>query len=160
MSPAQQIDNKAGAVPAGRRHLVDGLFREAREPGGESGLIASECSDCGFVVFPRNAICPSCLSDKGMHECLIGRTGRIESYAITQIAPPGFTAPYIQAFIDLPEGPRVFSIITGCAPKEGSVWTGMPVEFAVEAVVREKDGGLLYSYVYRPAMRSEKGAPR
>ena len=73
-------------------------------------LVGSRCRECDGVVFPRMPVCPACGRNGAMEEVEIGRTGRIYSHTIAHFAPKGFTAPFFQAFIDLPEGPRIFEI--------------------------------------------------
>ena len=62
----------------------------------------------------------------------------------------GFTAPSFQAFIDLPEGPRVFSLIGSKYPVErGVLEDGMEMRLIVEplADTPEHKDELTYKYV-------------
>jgi uncharacterized OB-fold protein len=82
----------------------------------------------------------------------IGRTGKVYSFTIARAASVGFEAPYFQAYVDLPEGPRVFSLISESVPvSENSLREGMDVELVVEPVRRDRSGKTIFTYKYRPA---------
>lgn len=131
------------------RPILEGLFREAE--GQPPQLIGSRCRSCGYTAFPRRAICPACLA-QDMAEVALGRRGVIDTFTVSRVAPPGFTAPYIQAFVLLPEGPRVFSIIDA---QEGEVEMGTPVELVIGKVAVDPQGNELIGYKFRPV-----GPPR
>jgi uncharacterized OB-fold protein len=85
-----------------------------------------------------------------MEEIEIGRTGKLYSHTISYFAPKGFIAPSFQAFIDLPEGPRVFSLIGSNYPVErGVLEDGMVMRLIVEplADTPEHKDELTYKYV-------------
>lgn len=85
-----------------------------------------------------------------MEEIEIGRTGKLYSHTIAYFAPKGFAAPSFQAFIDLPEGPRVFSLIgTQCPVERGVLEDGMEMRLIVEplAYTPEHKDDLTYKYV-------------
>lgn len=57
-------------------------------------LIGGRCTTCGAVVFPRRAVAcpnPGCAGAE-LEEALLGRTGRIWSFATNHYPPP---SPYI-----------------------------------------------------------------
>lgn len=131
--------------------LVPGLVSLAGWPGQSPALIGSRCDYCGAVVFPRIAVCPRCRSPKSMQLVEIGRRGKIYSFTIARVASIGFQAPYFQAYIDLPEGPRIFSLISDTVPvSEKSLYEGMEVELVVESVRRDPSGTAIFTYKYRP----------
>ena len=92
-----------------------------------------------------------------MKEIEVGRTGKLYSHAIAHVAPKGFTAPLFQTFIDLPEGPRIFSLVgSECPVEQGVLEDGMEMRLVIEPVANtsERIGQLTYKYV--PA-RSPQG---
>ena len=133
-----------------RLPAVEGLFKEPESPGESPHLIGSKCKQCGFVAFPKNEVCPVCLIDGTMEELLFGERAKLDSFAISRVAPKGFTPPYIQAFVDLPEGPRIFSIITGCEPTEDALQPGTELELTIGKICDDEEGNERISYLYRP----------
>ncbi len=85
-----------------------------------------------------------------MRDVEVGRTGRLYSHTIARFAPKGFKAPFFQAFIDLEEGPRIFSLIGAqCPVAEGVLTDGMEMRLVIEplADTPENRGVLTYKYV-------------
>lgn len=113
-------------------------------------LIGSRCGDCGHVAFPPREVCPACLNDGNIRQVPLSRKGQIDTYTVSRVAPPGFEAPYIQAFVRLPEGPRIFTLITDCPPVEGALEIGQEVELVVERLSRDEQGNELIGYKFRP----------
>ena len=66
------------------------------------------------------------------------------------MAPEGFEAPYITGKTDLPEKVRIFSVITGCEPREDALEIGMEMEMVFEPLRKDKDGNDLIGYKFRP----------
>jgi uncharacterized OB-fold protein len=98
---------------------LDGLKRRA--------LLLQRCGVCSKYRYPPSMHCPSCLSDESASVESSGR-GFVYSFIILhQPYHPGFREdlPYNVAVVELEEGPRVVTNITGCA-NEG-VRIGMPV---------------------------------
>jgi uncharacterized OB-fold protein len=85
-----------------------------------------------------------------MNEVAIGQRGRLYSHTIAHVAPAGFKAPFFQAFVDLPEGPRIFTLIGAQCPVEPSVLKdGMEMRLVIEplADTPENRNTLTYKYV-------------
>ena len=96
-----------------------------------------------------------------MEEIEIGRTGKLYSHTISYFAPKGFTAPSFQAFIDLPEGPRVFSLIGSKYPVErGVLEDGMEMRLIVEPLADTPEHKDELTYKYVPAQRSNAADAR
>ena len=90
-----------------------------------------------------------------MEEIEIGRTGKLYSHTISYFAPKGFTAPSFQAFIDLPEGPRVFSLIGSKYPVErGVLEDGMEMRLIVEPLADTPEHKDELTYKYVPASKA------
>jgi uncharacterized OB-fold protein len=85
-----------------------------------------------------------------MEEIEIGRTGKLYSHTISHFAPRGFTAPAFQIFVDLPEGPRIFSLVGAGFPVErGVLEDGMEMRLVIEplADTAEHKNELTYKYI-------------
>lgn len=106
------------------------------------------CDDCSsFVFYPRN-LCPACGSRNLRWKPVSGR-GSIYSLTIVHRAPgPAFKGetPYVVALIELEEGCRMMSTVTGVQADPDLVTIGMAVE-----VVYDKVTGDVTLPRFRPA---------
>jgi len=136
--------------PKQRLPILPGLFHEASSAGDSSYLIGSKCSACGRSFFPKRAVCRVCQRDDTMNDIPLSTRGKIDTSTVVRVAPLGFKAPYIQAFVHLPEGTRVFSLITGCDPVEGVIKDGQDVEMVIEKITEDESGNDLIGYKFRP----------
>jgi uncharacterized OB-fold protein len=134
-----------------RRLLVlPGMIHEPSGPADKAYLIGSKCRLCGRVFFPKCSVCRVCMTDNTIEEIPLSTKGVIDTFTVVHVAPLGFKAPYIQAFVDLPEGPRIFSLITGCDPLENSLQEGTVVEIVIEKITKDERGNDLIGYKFRP----------
>jgi uncharacterized OB-fold protein len=95
-------------------------------------------------------VCPACRRNASMDEIELGRTGKLYSHTIAHVAPQGFSAPFFQVFIDLPEGPRVFALVgSECPVEPGVLEDGMEMRLIVEplADTPERRDFLTYKYI-------------
>ena len=137
--------------------LSDSFYPEGSDGG--PCLRGSRCSECGTVVFPKMPVCPSCLCNGVMAEAGIGRTARLFSHTIARVAPKGFQAPYYQAFADLPEGPRIFTLIgSECPIKEGVLRDGMELRLIIEPLAETPENRDVLAYKYVPAEKDRADA--
>jgi uncharacterized OB-fold protein len=133
--------------------IGEGLFYQPTSPGDMPYLIGSRCSVCGNIFFPRKVICPVCLKENTLEEIPLSRRGKIYSYSIAHLSMPGFPAPYIQAYVDIEGGPRVFSLITGCEAKEGVLKIGDEVELEIGKITEDEEGNDIVGYTFRPVSK-------
>lgn len=77
-------------------------------PGEMPRLVGGRCLECRTVFFPRFDVCPGCMSTQPMAEVMLSGRGVLYTYSVVHTAVPGFATPYAVAYVDLPEGPRVF----------------------------------------------------
>ena len=100
-------------------------------------LVVQRCEACGQAWHPPLPRCPHCHS-AGVGWWQVAGTGTVYTYTVvthpTHVALAG-TVPYVVAIVELDEGPRVVTGITGCAPAD--VRVGMPVRVRFEAVTDE-----------------------
>jgi uncharacterized protein len=120
-------------------------------------LLGSRCDRCATVVFPRMPVCPACLTNGAMKMVEIGRTARLYSHTIAHFAPKGFKAPLYQVFVDLTEGPRIFSLVGADCPIEpGVLEDGMEMRLVLEPLADTPENKDLLTYKYVPTTMSAK----
>lgn len=113
-------------------------------------LVGSRCRDCDYVAFPPLVACPRCLHEDSMRRTALSSSGRLENFTVVHQAPKGFRAPYIQAFVRLPEGVLVFTHIAGCEPREDALQPGQAMRLATSIIKRDERGTPLLGYVFEP----------
>ena len=99
-----------------------------------SELVVQRCEACNGWSFPPRANCPSCGSGRLAWRPVSGK-GSIYTYTVAHRPPhPVFSdqCPLAIAIVELEEGPRLMSNITGCDPSELEV--GMAVTVAFEQI--------------------------
>ena len=102
----------AGEV-AKRVPVKEGLFRLGR--GTEDGvLVGSRCRKCQEMFFPKRAVCARCFSED-LEEVPLARRGRIVSFTVARTGFPGTAVipPFLTGVVELPEGLRLVTLITG-----------------------------------------------
>jgi len=95
-------------------------------------LVLQRCLDCGRVQHRPRAICAHCLSGAIEHFAASGR-GRVYTFTVThQNQMPAFrqACPYVLAYVELEEGPRIMTHIVGCDPEEVEIEQDVVVDFA------------------------------
>jgi uncharacterized OB-fold protein len=109
-------------------------------------LVTQRCRSCGRIWHPPLPACPHCHStDIGWRE--VSGNGTVYTYTVVRHATHAALAeriPYVVAIVELAEGPRLVTGITGCAPDD--VRVGM----AVRACFREVADGVTLPY-FEPA---------
>lgn len=101
------------------------------EGAGRGELVLQRCTACGVVQHKPRALCVSCLGDTIEHFVASGR-GTVHTFTVThQNGVPGFSqaCPYVFAYIDLEEGPRLLSNVVGCAPEDVEIGMAVKVDF-------------------------------
>lgn len=139
------------STPKKQVPIEEGLFYLPTSPEEKPYLIGSKCDVCGNVTFPKMQVCSRCGKKGTMTEFHLRGRGKLDTFSIVNAALPGFKAPSIQAYINLEEGPRIWSLITGVEPDEKALKIGMDVELVVEKVRDDAQGNEVISYQFRPA---------
>ena len=134
--------------------VEEGLFTW---PSDRPQLIASRCSACEDVVFPRQQSCPDCSSDD-VEEILLSRRGTVWTWTIQNFPPPippyagsgdrDTFIPYGVAYIELPEGIRVEARLTENDPEKLSI--GMEMELVIEKFADDDEGNELVTFAFQP----------
>jgi uncharacterized OB-fold protein len=95
-------------------------------------LLLQHCRRCRHVQYYQQATCRQCGSEELEHKPASGR-GKVHSFSVVHRAPgPAFKAdvPYAVLLVELAEGPRMISTLTGGNPEE--VTFDMDVELTFE----------------------------
>ena len=93
-------------------------------------LVLPRCDACGLMIWYPRTICPSCPGTSVTWTECSGR-GSVYSYTVTRRGAPGrwgAAAPFVLAYVELEEGPRVLTNIVDCDPDD--VRVDLPVEVA------------------------------
>jgi len=97
-------------------------------------LYVQRCERCDTLRYYPRAVCPRCLSSETSWVRCSGR-GTIYSFTVThQNQAPAFRerVPYVLAYVELEEGPRLLTNVVDCVVD--AVHVGMPVEVVFEDV--------------------------
>jgi len=116
------------------------------EKDGKLIQMGNKCNDCGKTSFPAVELCPFCSSDK-VEKVPLSTEGTVFSYSVTRVPVGPFKPPIIGAYINLPEGTRVFGQIHA---NEEEVKAGMKVRVETGILWTEKDGTEVLGYYYVP----------
>ncbi len=125
---------------------VTDLTRPYWESARAGRLVTQRCRSCGRVWHPPLPACPHCHgTDIGWRE--VSGDGTVYTYTVVRHATHAALAdqvPYVIAIVELAEGPRLVTGVTGCAPDD--VRVGM----AVRARFRQVADGVALPY-FEPA---------
>lgn len=97
-------------------------------------LVLQKCGQCRTLRFYPRALCPRCLSASTEYVQASGR-GTVYTFTVThQNQAPGFRdeLPYVMAYVQLDEGPRLLTNIVGMPPDQVTI--GMPVSVVFEDI--------------------------
>ena len=136
----ENTDNGTGQVmPFRKGHFT---------PGDDPRLIGSKCKLCNTVFYPPRSICTRCFEGGVMERIELSRRGELCSYTTVWQNIPRYRSPYMVAYVDLPEGVRVFAHLTDCDPS--ALRIGMKVETVVDVLRKGGDGKDVVGYKFRP----------
>jgi uncharacterized OB-fold protein len=91
-------------------------------------LVLERCGNCQTVIwYPRGGFCPACGSMSATPFEASG-TGTVYTFTVVHRGQGDFAGipPYVIAYVELDEGPRIMTNIVGCDPDQ--VRIGMPVK--------------------------------
>lgn len=103
----------------------------------EGMLMLGQCESCEQIHYYPRPMCPHCWSEavtlvpaKGL-----GTLYTWSTVFVNDLPPFNAKLPYVAAQVDLEEGVRVTTIISGASPKDLEI--GMPVKLGFEAISDE-----------------------
>jgi hypothetical protein len=114
-----------------RRNLETAAFWEGCA---EHRLMLPRCDDCGQLIWYPRRYCPFCASRNVTDVAVSGR-GTVYSFTVMRRGAGPFrsVAPYVVAYVELDEGPRVMTNVVGTDPERLAV--GDVVEVVFEPIV-------------------------
>jgi methylmalonyl-CoA mutase C-terminal domain/subunit len=116
----------------------------------ELHLLGSRCDQCGQVFFPVRRNCPFCLDEKFMKEILLSDQGDLQTFVLASVAPPGYSIPHAQGYIDLSgNGPRIFSILADYGDGS-SLKIGCKMGLKIVKLGRDKENRVIVGYRFKP----------
>jgi uncharacterized OB-fold protein len=99
--------------------------------GADGRLRIQHCGDCDRWIHPPGPVCPFCHSRNVAPAPVSGR-GTVATFTVNHKEwIPGFTPPYVFAFVEIDEDPtiRLGTNIVGCPPEEVEIGMRVEVEF-------------------------------
>ena len=141
-----------------KKPVIEGAFYLPASSNEKHYLIGSKCIHCGYIAFPPKEVCPICIKDNAMKEVPLGSMGILDSFTVVRQAPPGFIVPYLLGIIRLPDGPEVFTIITGCEIADDALTIGQEMELIIDKIKEDDEGNEVIGWKFRPAGGQEEVA--
>lgn len=113
-------------------------------------LMIPRCDGCGELIWYPRGFCPWCASTSTTWTEMSGR-GIIYSFTISRRGMGSFAdvGPYVPAFVELEEGPRLLTNIVGCDAEILEI--GQAVSVVFEPAGTGPDGRALAIPRFRPA---------
>ncbi len=115
--------------------VADWETRGYWEGAGRHELVLQRCRGCGTVQHRPRALCATCLGPDIEHFVASGR-GSVWTFTVTeqnQVPPFREAVPYVLAYVELEEGPRLLTNVVGCAPDEVRIGMSVRAEFRADA---------------------------
>ena len=93
-------------------------------------LVLPHCTECGATIWYPKSFCPLCASSSVDWVPASGR-GTVYSFSITRKGAGvwGEHSPYVVAYVELDEGPRVLTNIVGCNVDDVRIGMAVSVVF-------------------------------
>lgn len=79
-----------------------------------------------------------------MEEKPIGAYATLRMHTVSHVAPDGFEAPLVQAWVELNEGPEIFCLLLCMADDAGTLSSGQRLEF--ETVADSEEQAMRWGY--------------
>jgi uncharacterized protein len=93
-------------------------------------LLLARCEGCGQIIWYPRAMCPACGGRSISWVEATGR-GRVYSFSVVHRGPGPYRdrPPYVVAYVELDEGPRILTNIVGCPPEDVAIGQSVQVVF-------------------------------
>ncbi len=117
-------------------------------------LLGTRCERCWQVYFPSRRNCPHCLDDCSIKQILLSDEGTLQTFVVASMAPPGYSVPHAQGYIDLSEkGPRIFSLLTDYG-ESSNLKVGCMMSLKVIRLGRDRENRVIVGYRFSPLKES------
>jgi uncharacterized OB-fold protein len=137
---------KVNAMEENIKPFREGLFRIPPSQNQEAQLIGSKCRICGKIFFPSRRVCGSCFNED-LDEVPLSRRGKLYTYTVVWSPAAGMKSPYAIGYVDLPEGVRVFSLLTEW---QDMLDLDIDVELVIDKLGEDEEGNEIVVYKFRP----------
>lgn len=133
--------------------IKEGMMKLPSSPGEKACLIGSKCRSCGETFFVRRERCENCQS-QDLADITLSTKGKLYAFSVMYYpAPPPYKppdpfVPYGLGWIELPEGIRIYSLLTENDPSKLKV--GMEMELLFEKFEEDEQGNDVMVYKFRP----------
>jgi uncharacterized OB-fold protein len=124
----------------------EGIFLEGTIEKGKPILVGSRCRRCGKVFFPKRDVCGECYG-KDLEEIPLSTKGKLFTYSVAYVGPRS-EVPYAFGYIELPEGVKIFALLTEADPNELRV--DMDVELTTKVIRSSIDDREVLVYAFKP----------
>jgi len=124
MTGSDRLASLADVIPVPR---IDPEQRAYWQGTTREQLLLTSCNSCGEVIWHPRPFCPSC-SSADVSWMPASGSGVIYSYTIVRVGAEAEYArqmPYVLAYVELDEGPRVLTNVVGVTEEDLSI--GLPV---------------------------------
>lgn len=129
------------------RFIEEGWFHDF---GKGLSLTGGRCPACGQIYFPTKKVCPACFNEE-QEKVPLSKNGTLHTFARSHVGPSGMPTPYTIGFIDLPEGIKLFSLLTECDPWDKVLAVGMEMEMVIGTIRHDEEGNGIVGYMFRPS---------
>jgi uncharacterized OB-fold protein len=127
------------------------------DDGSPPRLLGSRCPTCGEHVFPRRYVCAKCLHE-GCEDVELGPTGTLWTWTYVHVPlfakKDGTVSTYGVGQVDLPEGPRIQSILVG---ERDDFEIGMELVLDLETLRTDADGNDVVIFRFAPVDAGDRG---
>lgn len=127
------------------------------EGAGRGEIVLQRCRGCGTVQHKPRGLCVTCLDGELEHFVASGR-GTVYTFTVTnQNQAKGFAeaCPYVMAYVQLDEGPRLLTNVVGCDPDAVEIGMAVVADFATPA----RDDGEAFAVPRFTPAPSTAGSP-
>lgn len=138
--------------------IAEGYFTVPDDPVDAPRLLGSRCPACGEHFFPRRRVCAKCPAE-GCEDVELGPRGRLWTWTYVHVPLFAKKDAQVDAYgvgqVDLPEGPRVQSILQG---DRDEFAIGMEMELDLESLRTDDAGDEVVIFRFRPAPTQEQAS--
>lgn len=140
--------------------IEPGYFTIPDDPAAPPRLLGSRCCSCGEHFFPRRSVCAKCCH-RSTDDVELSPSGTLYTY--TYLFVPLMNSRratgdgYGVGQIDLPEGPRIQSVLRG-GPDDFEI--GMTMDMELETLRENDRGQEVVVFRFRPGARQAAEASR
>ncbi|WP_067452053.1 Zn-ribbon domain-containing OB-fold protein [Actinomadura macra] len=114
----------------------------------EGRLLLTRCEPCATVIWYPRPFCPRC-GGSDVTRFPASGAGTVYSYTVVRKARGEYRelTPYVVAYVELAEGPRILTNIVGCDPAEVHIGQLVTLVFDAPAPAADGDvGARLYRF--------------